>query len=34
MRKTMYAVLGMITWRIAKRQIRKRARATRDALPI
>ena len=25
MRKTMYAVLGMITWRIAKRQLRRRA---------
>jgi hypothetical protein len=25
MRKTMYAALGMITWRIAKRQVRRRA---------
>jgi hypothetical protein len=26
MRKMMYAALGMITWRIAKRQVRRRAR--------
>jgi hypothetical protein len=27
MRKTMYAALGMITWRLAKRQMRRRARS-------
>ena len=27
MRKTMFAMLGMITWRIAKRQMRRRARS-------
>jgi hypothetical protein len=27
MRKTMYAALGMVAWRLAKRQVRRRARA-------
>jgi len=33
-RKTFYAVLGMITWRVGKRYLLKRARGARHALPI
>lgn len=38
MRKTMYAVLGAIVWRVGKRYVRRRmrggVRGVRDALPI
>jgi len=34
MRKTFYAVLGMVTWKVGKRYLRKRARGARQALPM
>jgi hypothetical protein len=34
MRKTLYAALGVATWKIGKRYLRKRARGARRALPI
>ncbi len=34
MRKTIYAALGVVTWRIGKRYMKKRAHRARQALPI
>lgn len=33
MRKTIYAALGMLAWRLAKRIMRKRARGALRVLP-
>ena len=34
MRKTIYAALGMVTWKVGKRYLRKRAKGARHALPL
>jgi hypothetical protein len=34
MKRAMYAGLGLVTWRLAKRYMRRRARGFRHALPI
>jgi len=34
MRKTIYAALGMVTWKFGKRYLRKRAKGARQALPL
>jgi len=34
MKKTLYAGLGLVVWRVGKRYVRRRARGVRDALPL
>jgi hypothetical protein len=33
-KKTLYAALGVVTWKIGKRYMRRRARGVRGALPM
>ena len=34
MKKSLYAALGFVAWRIGRRYVRRRARGVRAALPI
>lgn len=34
MKKTMYAALGAVTWKVGKRYMRRRARSVKAHLPI